>query len=213
MSEHESAGLSPRDAWATLAEGNERFIAGEPAHPHQGVDRRDELTGGQQPIAAILGCSDSRVTPEIVFDTGLGDVFVTRNAGQVVSDSVLGTLEYAVGVLGVPVIVVLGHSSCGAVAAAIGQAGPEPAELSFHLQGLIAQIVPDVAKARGGSAEGGAPDPATVGHTHVESSVGALLEKSIVISDAVAGGTVAVIGATYDLATGRVDPHTVVGTL
>src|SRR5690606_9148987 len=116
---------TPAKAWREMVRGNGRFIAGEPRHPRQDVERRGELIGNQAPHAALFGCSDSRLAAEIIFDKGLGDLFVVRNAGQVISDSVLGSLEYAVEILGVPLIVVLGHDECGAVAAAIECQAPD----------------------------------------------------------------------------------------
>src|SRR5471032_2337138 len=101
-------GRSPQDAWREMARGNERFVAGEPSHPRQDVERREAIVAKQDPHAALFGCSDSRLAAEIIFDKGLGDLFVVRNAGQIISDSVLGSLEYAVAVLHVPLIVVLG---------------------------------------------------------------------------------------------------------
>ena len=98
-----------------MLRGNARFVAGDPQHPRQDVERREALLERQAPHAALFGCSDSRLAAEIIFDKGLGDLFVVRNAGQVISDSVLGSLEYAVAVLNVPLIVVLGHDECGAV--------------------------------------------------------------------------------------------------
>src|SRR5580698_7053718 len=92
---------TPAIAWQEMTRGNERFVAGEPLHPRQDVERRTEVVAGQEPIAALFGCSDSRLSAEIIFDKGIGDLFVIRNAGQVISESVLGSLEYAVGVLGV----------------------------------------------------------------------------------------------------------------
>ena len=127
-----------------MLRGNERFVAGEPAHPRQDVERREQLAGGQAPDAALFGCSDSRLAAEIIFDKGIGDLFVVRNAGQVISDSVTGSLEYAVGVLGVPLIVVLGHDECGAVRAAIDSQGPDAPVLPPHIAGLVAKIVPAV---------------------------------------------------------------------
>lgn len=110
---------TPQEAWETLAEGNRRFVAGDPGHPNQNAERRSTLTSGQEPIAVIFGCSDSRLAAEIIFDVGLGDVFVIRTAGQVIDDAVLGSLEYSVDVLKIPLIVVLGHDSCGAVTATV----------------------------------------------------------------------------------------------
>ena len=110
---------TPDEAWASMVAGNARFVAGEPQHPHQDVERRNSVAAGQTPRAALFGCADSRLAAEIIFDLGLGDLFVVRNAGQVAGDSIVGSLEYAVEVLKVPLIVVLGHDSCGAVGAAI----------------------------------------------------------------------------------------------
>ena len=204
---------SPGQVWAALTAGNERFVSGEPEHPHQDADRRAQLAQGQAPIAALFGCSDSRLAAEIIFDAGLGDLFVVRNAGQVVGDTVLGTLEYAVDVLHVPLIVVLGHDSCGAVAAAIASIDADKEPETFYLQRLIDMIVPSVKRAHRALGPGAELEPHEVGRLHIEASVGALLERSIPISEAVASGRLAVVGANYDLANGKVDPHTVVGSL
>jgi carbonic anhydrase len=130
---------------------------------------------------------------------------------------VLGTLEFAVGQLGIPLIVVLGHDSCGAVAGAIQSIDADSEPASFYLQRLIDMIVPSVKSAHRALAETAdrdAPlDPREVGRLHIEASVTALLDRSPLISEAVASGRLAVVGANYDLANGRVDPHTVVGTL
>lgn len=209
--------MSPGEAWAAMTAGNERFVHGEPDHPHQDADRRAQVAEGQRPIAALFGCADSRLGAEIIFDVGLGDLFVVRNAGQVVGDTVLGSLEYAVTALSIPLIVVLGHDSCGAVAAAIESIDADSEPETFYLQRLIDMIVPSVKRAHRALtlAPGQARDvdPREVGRLHIEASVGALLERSILISEAVAGGRLAVVGANYDLANGRVDPHTVIGAL
>jgi carbonic anhydrase len=209
--------MTPGEAWASMTAGNERFVAGTPEHPRQDVDRRSQLADGQQPIAALFGCADSRLAAEIIFDVGLGDLFVVRNAGQVVGDTVLGSLEYAVTQLGLPLIVVLGHDSCGAVAAAIESINADAEPESFYLQRLIDMIVPSVKRAHRAlhltPGQEHALDPREVGRLHIEASVGALLERSIIISEAVASGRLAVVGANYALANGRVDPHTVIGTL
>src|SRR5665648_172022 len=109
---------TPAEAWAELLAGNERFVRGEMAHPSQDVDHRAALSGAQNPFAVVFGCSDSRVAAEIVFDRGLGDLFVVRTAGHVVDTTVVGSIEYGVQLLGAPLVIVLGHDSCGAVAAA-----------------------------------------------------------------------------------------------
>ena len=110
--------MTPAEAWSALLAGNDRFVRGEMEHPSQGVDRRAALAAAQAPFAVLFGCSDSRVAAEIVFDRGLGDLFVVRTAGHVVDTTVLGSIEYGVQVLGAPLVVVLGHDSCGAVGAA-----------------------------------------------------------------------------------------------
>jgi len=110
---------TPARVWEEMRLGNARFVAGEPNHPRQDVERRHELQVAQKPRAVLFGCSDSRLAAEIIFDQGLGDLFVIRNAGQVVSDSAIGSIEYAVAALDVSLIVVLAHDQCGAVRAAI----------------------------------------------------------------------------------------------
>ncbi|MFE5549268.1 carbonic anhydrase, partial [Streptomyces sp. NPDC056534] len=109
---------SPAVALDALLAGNTRFVSGAPQHPNQDAARRTELAPGQDPFAVILGCSDSRLAAEIIFDQGLGDLFVVRTAGHVLGTEVLGSVEYATSVLGARLVVVLGHDSCGAVAAA-----------------------------------------------------------------------------------------------
>src|SRR5690606_34645206 len=111
--------LTPTAAWEQMLNGNKRFVAGAPRHPNQDVGRRADLASYQDPLATLFGCSDSRLAAEIIFDLGLGDLFVVRNAGQVIGESIVASLEYAVGIIGVPLIVVLAHDSCGAVRAAI----------------------------------------------------------------------------------------------
>lgn len=195
---------TPADVWREMSRGNDRFVSGEPQHPRQDVERRAELAGGQAPHAALFGCSDSRLAAEIIFDKGLGDLFVVRNAGQVISDSVIGSLEYAVAVLGVPLIVVLGHDACGAVQAAIDQAGPDAPALPAHIRSLIAPIAPAVERVP-------SHDASEVGREHLRDTVAELLEQSELISDAVAAGTLAVVGANYRLSEGRVVPDVIVG--
>jgi carbonic anhydrase len=197
-------------AWQEMERGNARFVAGEPRHPRQDVERRAELAGGQRPRAALFGCSDSRLSAEIIFDKGLGDLFVVRNAGQVISDSVVGSLEYAVAVLEVPLIVVLGHDACGAVGAAIDSVGPEAPALPPRIWRQIAPIVPAVRRVQK-AATGGAIDPDLVGREHLRDTVAELLHSSELISDAVAEGRVAIVGANYRLAEGTAVPDIIMG--
>ncbi|HEY1529763.1 MAG TPA: carbonic anhydrase [Galbitalea sp.] len=213
--------LTPGAAWQQLVSGNERFIEGDPQHPRQDVERRTELAAGQAPIATLFGCSDSRLSAEIIFDVGLGDLFVIRNAGQVISDSVVGSLEYAVAVLGVPLLVVLGHDACGAVRAAIDSQAADATPLPPHIADLIAPIVPAVrlvagnsgAIAADGSVDTALVDSHDVGREHLRDTIRELLEQSELISDAVAAGTLAIVGANYSLTIGRAEPDIVVGTL
>ena len=145
---------TPEAALALLQAGHQRFLSGCPRHPHTDFERRDALAEQQHPMAAVLGCSDSRVPVELLFDTGLGDLFVARNAGNVALAGMVGTLEYAVAVLHVPLIVVLGHERCGAVAAALRPQNlnllpPSLAQLvgQIHLDLLAAGIEGDLDRA------------------------------------------------------------------
>ena len=200
---------TPAKAWQEMVRGNERFVRGEPAHPRQDVERREELANGQAPSAALFGCSDSRLSAEIIFDKGIGDLFVVRNAGQIISESVLGSLEYAVGVLHVPLIVVLGHDECGAVLAAIDSTKPDAAVLPPHIANLVAKIVPAVKRV----ADRGALDSSEVGKEHLRDTIAELIESSELISDAIAAGTLAIVGANYRLLEGTAIADIHVGNL
>lgn len=204
---------TPADVWTAMLEGNRRFVAGEPRHPRQDAERRHELAHAQRPSAALFGCSDSRLAAEIIFDEGLGDLFVIRNAGQVVSDSVVGSLEYAVAVLNVPLIVVLGHDECGAVRAAIDSTGVDAPALPANIWRQVAPIVPAVRrvlKAKDGTTAE-TVDAEEVGREHLRDTVAGILRASELISEAVAEGRVAIVGANYRLADGTAVPDVVVG--
>ncbi len=205
----------PAKAWQEMQRGNARFVAGEPRHPRQDVDTRHELTEGQRPRAALFGCSDSRLAAEIIFDKGLGDLFVVRNAGQVISDSVVGSLEYAVAVLEVPLIVVLGHDACGAVRAAIDSTDMDADPLPPNIWRLISPIVPAVRRVQRASAVDGVfpdtVDAEEVGREHLRDTVGELLHSSELISAAVAEGRLAIVGANYRLGEGTAVPDVIVG--
>ncbi len=212
---------TPAKAWQQMIRGNDRFVAGEPNHPRQDVERRTEVAAAQTPMAALFGCSDSRLAAEIIFDKGIGDLFVVRNAGQIISDSVIGSLEYAVGVLRVPLIVVLGHDECGAVLAAIESQGPDAVPLPANITTLISKIVPAVRRVAGVSDtddDGGPIDPTAidsqvVGREHLRDTIAELLQKSELISDAIAAGTLAIVGANYRLLEGRAVPDIAIGSL
>lgn len=132
--------LSATEALQKLQEGNQRYVNGCSEHPHQDSTRRESLVGGQHPFAVILACADSRVSPEVIFDVGLGDIFVIRVAGNIVDESVKGSIEYACLHLGVNCILVLGHQSCGAVAAATSVDNHHN-----HIDDLLAYIRPPIA--------------------------------------------------------------------
>lgn len=204
---------TPEQVWQEMASGNQRFVGGEPRHPRQDVERRHELAGGQRPRAALFGCADSRLAAEIIFDMGLGDLFVVRNAGQVISDSVVGSLEYAVAVLEVPLIVVLGHDACGAVGAAIESTQLDAPPLPAHIWRQIAPIVPAVRRVIRQHGVDAPVDVEQVGREHLRDTVAELLHSSELISDAVAAGRLAIVGANYRLAEGTAVPDLVVGTV
>lgn len=140
--------MTAEEALTALKEGNRRFVENRPANPRRSPQRRSELPGGQRPFASVLGCSDSRVVPEIVFDQGLGDLFVVRVAGNVVDGAVLESLAFSTAHLRIPLIVVLGHSACGAVTAAVSGDPSGPA----HAPAIMERLRPAVERAR---SEGG----------------------------------------------------------
>jgi carbonic anhydrase len=217
MSEPTGENTTPAKAWKEMRRGNERFVNAEPRHPRQDVERRAELAGTQTPHAALFGCSDSRLAAEIIFDKGLGDLFVIRNAGQVISSSVLGSLEYAVAVLNVPLIVVLGHDSCGAVRAAIDSQAADATPLPAHIDGLVQKIVPAVRRVTGAMdatpIDPQAVDASAVGREHLRDTIAEMLERSEMISDAVAAGTLAIVGANYRLLEGRAVADIAIGAV
>lgn len=207
--------MTPARTWMALQEGNRRFVEGTPAHPNQSSARRTAVAKGQRPIAALFGCSDSRLAAEIIFDLGLGDLFVVRNMGQIISSSVIASLEYATNILGVSVIVVLAHDSCGAVHAAIEQESGSGAPLPPNIAAAVGEIVPSAKRVREDAGLGSAvlPDPDAVGRAHLKETVTKLLTSSELVSQQIADGTLAVIGATYTLSEGVVQADVVVGDL
>jgi carbonic anhydrase len=205
--------LTPTAAWQQMQDGNRRFVLDEPQHPNQNVARRKDLTAAQHPVATLFGCSDSRLAAEIIFDLGLGDLFVVRNAGQVIGESIVASLEYAVAVLEVPLIVVLAHDSCGAVRAAIDGTAIDAAPLPPHIWKLIAPIVPAARKvlAENGGDTVADIDAELVGREHLRNTVHDLLQSSEIISAAVAEGRLGIVGANYRLAEGEAVPVVTVG--
>lgn len=190
--------LTPALAWRRMREGNERFVAGESSHPNQDASRRSSLVENQHPFAVIFGCSDSRLAAEIIFDLGLGDAFVVRTAGQVIDDAVLGSLEYSISVLGVPLIAILGHDSCGAVSAtkAAVETGQMP---TGFIRDLVERITPSVLT----SLRNDEHEVNDMVVEHVKQTAQRLVDSSRVISAAIEEGRAAVIGLSYSLAEGR----------
>jgi len=192
--------IPPSDALEQLMQGNLRYVSGQAKQQDFSVGRAARAEG-QAPIVGLLACSDSRVPPEIIFDQGPGMVFVVRDAGNVVSTYGLASLEFAVAVLGVPLLLVLGHSSCGAVAAAL-QSARERKELPGHLPELVEAIMPAVNEAH--SKHPSDLLAATI-RENVRLGMRELKSRSKVIGDAVASGKVGIKGGVYDLATGKID--------
>jgi carbonic anhydrase len=196
MTHNASTPLSAQDALARLCNGNVRFAAGRAQHPHQDPARRASLLAGQKPCAAILACADSRIPPEIIFDQGLGDIFVVRVAGSIVDDVVLASLEYAAAHLGVSLIVVLAHSACGAVAATAEGGAPEG-----HLPALTAALAPSVEEAR--AASGDLIENAA--RANCRRMARSLRAAAPVLAGLVETERLTVAAGYYDQATGRVE--------
>jgi carbonic anhydrase len=190
-----------------LRAGNLRFASNvHRANPPGGPTRRAELTDGQEPFAVILGCSDSRVPAEIVFDQGLGDLFVIRVAGNIGAPSQVGSVEFAVGQFGTPLVVVLGHSQCGAVRATLDQLLAPTAEQSRNLQSIVDRVRPAV---EGLLATPLRNDPAELVRqavrSNIRASVGQLRHGSQLLEPLIASGKLRVVGAEYSLESGVVD--------
>jgi carbonic anhydrase len=182
-----------------LMAGNKRFVASKLTHPNQGKPRRTALTRGQQPFAAILGCADSRVPPEVLFDQGLGDLFVVRVAGNVADSPAIGSLEYAAAELHVPLIIVLGHSRCGAVDAALKTASG--VDLPGGIKSLVDAILPAVLPVK--DCPGDMLDNAV--RANVAHVVGRLRSTKPVLAGPTAEGKLRIVGGHYDLETGVVE--------
>lgn len=191
--------LTPDQALNTLLEGARRAQAGDPQRPHTSVDHRTILARGQNPIAAVLGCSDSRVPMEYAFDAGYGDLFAIRTAGHTLGETVLGSVEFAVAELGVPLVLVLGHTSCGAVTAA-GRTLDTGETPGANVAALVERILPSVIEARG-AGHGSVNEAVTV---HTRRTVARLRDLSPLLEEAEAAGRLKIVGAVYDLDTGGV---------
>ncbi|MEV6371012.1 carbonic anhydrase [Micromonospora musae] len=199
MSGPETPVPRPEQALAELIEGNHRFVTGTPSHPNQDAGHRAAVADEQHPFAVIVGCSDSRLAAEIIFDRGLGDLFVVRTAGHTTGPEVLGSVEYAVTVLRAPLVVVLGHDSCGAVRAARESldTGTQPAG---HLGAVVDAVLPSLRRA----AAEGVDDLDRIIDLHIAQTVEALLDNSAVLAAEVEAGRCGVVGMSYRLAAGEV---------
>lgn len=178
-----------------LVSGNKRFVGGRPMFPDQSPNRRRELAAGQKPFAIVLTCADSRVAPEIYFDQGLGNLFVVRNAGNILNDHTIGSIEYAVEHLRVGLIVVVGHEKCGAVAAAVA-GGHAPG----HVHSIVESILPAVKESA--DLPGDKVDNAVRANAGLVAA--ALRASDPILKEAVAHGRLKVVAARYELATGKV---------
>lgn len=191
---------TPTQAWERLVEGNTRFVEGTRSHPNQDAARRAELVDGQYPFAAIFGCGDSRLAAEIIFDLGLGDAFVVRTAGQVLDDAVLGSLEYAADELKTPLIMVLGHDTCGAITAtrqALASGTMPPGFIRNLVEGILPSIIsPELPES---------PSISDMVVEHTRQTAARIAEQSGIIREGIEDGRLAVIGVFYHLADGKAD--------
>ena len=193
--------VTPQEAWERMREGNQRFIGQQADHPRQDQERRGLGEHGQNPHAVVLACSDSRVPVEIVFDQGLGDVFVIRTAGEITDLSVLASLEFAVDALGVPLVVVLGHEKCGAVAAA--ERALEKGEMPSGFQRvLVEKVTPSLLSARAEGLTG----IENFERNHVKEIANHIVDRSPEIRERLQDGRCAVVGLRYRLSDGLAEP-------
>lgn len=187
------------EAITRLLEGNARYVEAKMSHPDQSLARRTEVAKGQHPFAIILTCADSRVSPEILFDQGLGDLFVLRVAGNVVDDGILGSIEYGVGEFGTPLVMVLGHERCGAVKATLEHA-QKGGEVPGHIGSLVKAITPVLEHAK--QQQGDLLDNAV--RANIAQSRDQIGGSQPLLAAAVQAAKLKVVGAYYDLDTGAV---------
>ena len=193
--------LTPDQALETLKEGNRSFKTDSPVRAVQGRERRLEIARGQTPFATLVSCSDSRVPPELLFGRGLGELFIVRNAGNTVDTTALGTIEYGVAALGVPLIVVMGHEKCGAVDAAV-KVVTENATFPGSIGRMVEPIIPAVLAAQ---REGGDLLQAAV-RANVRRTVNRLRTASEpMLLEPLHAGKLRIVGASYDIDDGSVD--------
>jgi carbonic anhydrase len=192
--------MTPSQVIDELKKGNERFRAGKMA-PRDYLAEKRSSAGGQYPAAVILGCLDSRVPAEIVFDTGIGDTFVGRVAGNVVNDDMLGSMEFACGVAGAKVVLVLGHTACGAVKGTIDDV------VLGNLTGLLARIKPAISATKfdGEKSSKNAGYVDAVARTNVVLGIAEIRRRSPILEDLEKKGKIKIAGAMYDLSSGAVE--------
>jgi carbonic anhydrase len=198
LASDEEGGVTGEVALQNLMDGNLRYASDNSSHPNQSLERRAELVAGQHPFAVVVGCSDSRIPPELIFDQGLGDIFVIRTAGQVLDNVSIASIEYAVEHLAVPLVVVLGHDSCGAVTAAVNGGAVEG-----HLGCLIDFIEPAVNDSRETGDQGDLLN-STIDR-NVFNIVDDLKTSEPVLSEKVESGELMIVGARYHLDSGEVE--------
>ena len=198
--------LTAQEALTRLQEGNKRFVEGKSTYNTNDTRRRNELVDGQTPFAIILGCSDSRVPAEIVFDQGLGDLFVIRIAGKIVAPSQIGSIEFAVETFQTPLVVVLGHTRCGAVAATLNQIRQPQASRSQHLRSIVERIRPAVeplSEIRTDLTPEQLLERAI--RSNIRMSVNQLRHGSSFLEEIHDSGSLWIVGAEYSLESGEVD--------
>ena len=195
LADEHPAGVPADKALAMLIDGNQRFAEHLKTHADASPERRHELIVGQHPYAVIISCSDSRVPPELVFDAGLGELFVIRDAGNVVDDVVVGSVEYAIEHLGVKLVLVMGHESCGAVTAAVNHAN------EAHITAIVKAILPALEVSKG---QAGDPVHNCVA-ANARMTAKQIRESQPVMAKAVSKDGVKVQAAVYDLQTGKVN--------
>ncbi|SDU62759.1 carbonic anhydrase [Gordonia westfalica] len=183
-------------------------MAGESQHPSQGIEDRARLADGQHPHVVLFGCADSRLAAEIIFDQGLGDMFVVRTAGHVIDSAVLGSLEYAVEVLGVPLIVLLGHDSCGAVKATL-DALDDLQIPGGYIRDVVERVTPSILAGR----SEGLTRVDEFEARHVVETGRLLMQRSRIIADRISTGKLAIVGLTYKLSDGQVNLESVYGDI
>ena len=193
--------MNGQDALSKLLEGNKRYVAGEARTGDKTPEERAKLAEGQSPYAVIVSCADSRVPPELAFDAGPGDLFVIRVAGNVVDDFELASIEYAVAVLESPLVMVLGHQSCGAVDAAV-KSQTEDANYPGHIHDLVEAIRPAVQAAQEGSDDGDLLEASIA--KNAQMVVDSLKDSKPIVGQAVEDGKLTIVPARYSLETGEV---------